>query len=86
MLINLVGIVGGLLLAASGIPQAVRSWRDGHSEGIEAKLIFMLLGGISCFWIYLYAKMGYDLIIHTEYTVTILVWLVVLKYKFFKRH
>lgn len=32
---ELFGWVGGILLAICGLPQAILSWRQGHSEGID---------------------------------------------------
>ena len=82
---DLIGFIGAALSAYSGIPQARRSYLQGHSRGVEPGLIVALLAGVSCFWVYVLGKYGYDWVLHTQHTITISTWLVILKYKYFER-
>lgn len=79
------GILSGLLLALSGIPQARLSIRQGHSHGVTTQLCLLVIGGIVCLAIYVYGTHGFDPILHSEHTITTTVWLIVLKYKLFPR-
>lgn len=55
------GMLGGLLLAVSAIPQVVKSWKDGHSEGLSHGLLALWLGGEACMLMYVLVKYTSDL-------------------------
>lgn len=42
---GLFGWVGGVLLAVCGLPQAVASWRQGHSDGVDWAFLLMWFVG-----------------------------------------
>jgi uncharacterized protein with PQ loop repeat len=85
MIASIVGILAGVLLAACGIPQAVKVLRDGHAKGIALHFMLMLISGIFLMGLYIYLLHGIDWIIHGEYTISIGVWSISLYYYYFPR-
>lgn len=85
MIHSLIGILGGCLLAACGIPQAIKTLKDGHAKGLALNFMLMLIAGISLMGIYIYLEHGFDWIIHTEYSISVAVWSISLWYYFFPR-
>jgi len=48
---ELIGLTGGALLALCGLPQAFKSYQDGHSDGISYLFIFSwFLGEVLCLY------------------------------------
>ena len=43
--LDAIGLAGATALAVSGLPQAVQSWRQGHSDGVSWGLLALWLGG-----------------------------------------
>jgi uncharacterized protein with PQ loop repeat len=82
---ELFGIISGILLALSGIPQAIHCYKTGSADGVTLKLISLLMSGIGFLAIYVYLKHGFDPILHGEHAITLSVWLVVLRYKLWPR-
>lgn len=81
----IIGILGGLLLAACGIPQAVKTLKDGHAKGLSLNFMLMLIGGIFLMGLYIFLQHGWDWVIHGEYAISISVWAISLYYYFFPR-
>lgn len=49
-MINLLGTVGALAFGLCGFPQAIKSFKDGHSQGISTFMIALwMLGAVSMF-------------------------------------
>lgn len=78
-----VGIIGALLLAFCGLPQALKSIRDGHSLGISHWFVWMWFWGEIFTLLYVYQKHGFDIPLFTNYFMNILVILIIIKYKYF---
>lgn len=45
MSFEMFGWISGLLFFLCAIPQAIKSYRDGHSEGVSSGLLWLWLGG-----------------------------------------
>lgn len=85
MLLTAIGIIAGCLLAGCGIPQAVKTIKDGHAKGIALYMMLMLIAGISLMGLYIYLAHGFDILIHGEYAISVGVWSISLFYYFFPR-
>ncbi len=53
MLFEAVGWVGGMLLAVCGIPQTIKTVKDGHARGLAWSFLLMWFGGEILSFIYL---------------------------------
>lgn len=85
MIIPIIGISAGICLASCGIPQAVKTIKDGHAKGLALNMMLMLISGIFLMGLYIYLQHGWDWIIHTEYSVSVIVWGISLYYYWFPR-
>lgn len=79
------GTIGAICFALSGLPQAVKSWKEGHSNGIATLTIILWLIGEICMLAYAIYFYITDLVLIINYTVNFLLVSVIFKYKFFKR-
>lgn len=73
------GWLGGALLAACGLPQAIKSWRQKHSFGLSIWFLLMWLFGEIFVLIYVLPKWHWPLIFN--YSANIVLVLVILYYK-----
>lgn len=84
-MIDLLGYVGGFLFAFCGLPQAWKSYKDGHSDGVSLMMILMWLSGEILMQLYVYLQHGLDLPLLLNYWVNTVFVFVILKYKIYKR-
>lgn len=85
-MIFLIGLLAGCLLAGCGIPQAIKTIKDGHSRGIALNMMLLLIGGLALMGVYIYLQHGFDILIHGEYAISVAVWSISLYYYWFPRH
>jgi uncharacterized protein with PQ loop repeat len=84
-MLELTGWIGAILFAICALPQAIQSFKDGHSRGINNLfLLFWMLGGIITL-VYVLFKHGLDLPLITNYVLNIVLISVIMKYKYFPR-
>lgn len=82
-MIEFIGWCGSILFAICGIPQAYKSYVEGHSDGISWAFLILWLFGEFFTIIYIWPKQDIPLLIN--YLLN-LVWIAVLvKYKIFPR-
>ncbi len=84
-MIEVFGIVSGICFSISGLPQACRAIRQGHTKGISAMTIWLVMIGTMSMLAYIWAKYGLDILLSAEHVMTLLVWSVLLKYTYFPR-
>jgi uncharacterized protein with PQ loop repeat len=84
-LASAIGVTAGCLLAGCGVPQALKTVKDGHANGIALNMMLMLLGGLILMGTYIYLAHGFDILIHGEYAISISIWGISLYYHFFPR-
>jgi len=77
------GWIGGFLLATCGVPMAVQTHIQGHSEGISSWFLWMWFFGEVFVLIYVFPQMLYPLI--ANYGLNIILVLIVIKYKYYPR-
>jgi len=73
------GWIGGLLLALCGLPQAVKTFLDGHSDGVSWWFLIMWFVGEVLVLIYIIPSGQLPLIVN--YAVNIIFAAIILKYK-----
>jgi len=59
---NLIGWIGGILLAFCALPQALQSIEQGHSEGVNGTFLLMWFVGELCLLYYTLEKTNMTLI------------------------
>ena len=77
MIAEFSGWIGGILLAFCGVPQAIQSWRDGHSNGLNWAFISLWGIGEGLTLIYVIPKIDWPLILNYSsnlVTLAIIVW------------
>jgi uncharacterized protein with PQ loop repeat len=81
-MLELVGISGSVLLSLCGLPQAMQSIRNRHSEGISYGFILMWVAGELALLVYV-AGTTADLILIVNYLFNLLIGGVILWFKLF---
>lgn len=81
-MIELIGMVGVTCFALSGIPQAIKSIRDGHSNGISHGTIWLWLIGEFAMLDYAFVKYSNDMVLIINYLANFLVVAVIAFYKY----
>lgn len=84
-MITIVGAVAALLFTFSSAPQALKATRDGHAEGLSLGMILMTEAGIAATAAYVYARHGFDFILHSQYVFQFLLWAILTKYRVWPR-
>lgn len=82
-MIQIIGYIGSLAYALSGIPQAILSIKNGHSHGVSRG--FSSLSVIGSLLSLIYAIPRGDYVLMLNFTANIIVWGTVLKYSYFER-
>lgn len=83
--VELIGYLAGFLFAFCGLPQAIKSYKEGHSEGISHLMIWMWLVGELLMQYYVILKHGWDMPLLLNYWINTVFVLVIVKYKYFRR-
>lgn len=84
-MIEVFGIVSGICFSISGLPQACRAIRNGHTQGISSLTVWLVIVGTVSMLAYILAKYGLDILLSAEHVMTLVVWSVLLKYTYFPR-
>ena len=82
-MIQIIGYIGSLAYALCGLPQAVLSIKNGHSQGISRG--YALLSLIGSLLSLIYAVPRGDDVLLLNFGVNIIVWGIILKYSYFER-
>lgn len=80
---SLIGWAGGIILALSSFPQAVKTVRDGHADGLSSLFIASWLIGEVLSLIYVLPTFNLPLI--ANYSINLLIILLIGFYKIFPR-
>lgn len=79
------GTIGAFCFALSGLPQAYKSWKDGHSDGIAHGTIILWLIGESAMLAYALYFYTTDFVLTVNYTFNLLLVSIIFKYKYWRR-
>lgn len=83
--IDTVGYIGGIFFAICAFPQALQSYKHGHSRGVSALMLLLwFLGEVLCS-IYIIGKHGFDGPLLLNYFMNLVFVSVISYYKFFER-
>ncbi|MBR2922383.1 MAG: PQ-loop repeat-containing protein [Alphaproteobacteria bacterium] len=82
-MIQIIGYIGSMAYALSGIPQAILSIKNGHSRGVSRGFAMLSVIGSSLSLIYALPRGDYVLLLN--FGANIIVWGTVLKYSYFER-
>jgi uncharacterized protein with PQ loop repeat len=80
VILDAIGAVGSSMLAICGLPQAVKSWREGHSDGVSAGMLALWGGGEALLLVYVAASYA-DVMLITNYTINLAVIGVIVWYR-----
>lgn len=81
----LLGTLGAFCFAFSGLPQAWKSYKDGHSDGVAHGTILLWLLGEGMMLAYALYFYTHDYILTANYTFNFLLVSVIFKYKYWRR-
>jgi uncharacterized protein with PQ loop repeat len=84
-MIELIGTIGAIMLALCGLPQAIASIKQGHSDGISTSFIALWLVGEILLIIYVGAT-NPDFILMANYAFNIVPVGIIAFYKLFRRN
>lgn len=84
-LFMLLGTIGAFCFALSGLPQAYKSWKDGHSDGVAHGTIILWLVGEGMMLAYALYFYTTDYVLTVNYTFNFLLVSVIFKYKYWRR-
>lgn len=84
-MLKLIGLIGATAFALSGVPQAIRSFREGHSDGMSHGTIILWLSGEGAMLVYALGKYTSDYILICNYLANFLVVGVIAWYKYLPR-
>jgi uncharacterized protein with PQ loop repeat len=82
----LIGTLGSIAFALSGLPQAIKSIHDGHSKGISHGMLWLWLFGEVCMIFYSLYFYTYDFILISNYFINFVNVAVITKYKYWERN
>lgn len=83
------GWVGGILLAVCGFPQALASWRQGHSRGIDWMFLWSWFIGEVLLLVHVVNLYGLNWLaapLWVNYSFNVLLVGVIIRYKLWERH
>ncbi len=78
-----IGWAGAILFAICGFPQAIQSFKDGHSRGLNIWFLLAWFGGEILTIVYVFPKQDYPLL--ANYFMNLALVLIMLRYKFWER-
>jgi len=84
-LIDLIGSIGGICLALSALPQAIKILKEGHANGIASGSIWLWGIGSAALTSYVLVKHSTDLILVINYLFNLSLVLVAFKYKYWPK-
>lgn len=84
-MIELIGLVGSICFSISGVPQLIKSFRDGHSNGMSHGTLWLWITGESAMLAYSYSKYPSDYILLGNYLFNLIIVGLIAKYKYLPR-
>lgn len=81
----IIGWIGSILLSICGIPQAWKCYKQGHGNGLSYAFIWTWFVGEIITAIYVYCEHGMDLPLLANYSMNIILILIILKYMYYPR-
>src|ERR1041384_2097433 len=82
-MLEIIGLLGGPGFAISGVPTALRAYKEGSVAYIPRLKSWSVFLGAVLMLTSLLAKNGFDWIVTLDYAITIASWATILKYEYF---
>ena len=82
LLINSIGLIGGLFFAFCGVPQAIKTIKAKKHLGTPLSISFSITAGSILMYIYLLLSYGFDPILAVNYFIEIVSWAILLGFGF----
>ena len=83
--LDIVGWIGAIAFAISGLPQAIKSWQDGHSLGIAHGTVLLWLVGEGAMVLYASMRYSSDWVLLSNYLANFVLVSIIAYYKYFPR-
>jgi uncharacterized protein with PQ loop repeat len=84
-MIEFIGLVGSVCFSISGVPQLVKSFKDGHSKGMSHGTLWLWIIGELAMLYYSYSKYPSDYILIGNYLFNLIIVSMIAKYKYAPR-
>ena len=84
MTLDTIGFLGVLFFAACAVPQAILSYKQGHSEGLSVTFLLLWTFGEIFTLIYVFFKLQ-DLLLMINYGGNLILLSIIWRYKLFPR-
>ena len=81
-MIELLGIIAAISFAISAVPQAIKSWKEGHSRGMSLATIILWMVGEAAMLVYVLGMYPGDLILLLNYATNTLMVGIITWYAF----
>jgi hypothetical protein len=85
IMFTVLGAIGSFFLAVSGLPQAIKSYIDGHSKGMAGFTVLLWLWGEMLMLLYSMYFYGNDIVLVLNYFMNFLLVAIIFKYKYYPR-
>ena len=82
-MLEMLGLLGGLLFSLSSIPMLIQTLKNKHARYIPLLTAISIAGGAWCMFAYLIIKNGLDWIVVFDYMLTCVNWTIILFLKIF---
>lgn len=83
-LIQILGLIGGVLFGYAAVPQAIRTIKSGRHLGTPLDIIVTIFTGTLVMYTYLYLAYGFNWVLTVNYSVEASSWGVLLFYRLFR--
>lgn len=84
-MMEIIGWGGSILFGACGLPQAYKSYVEGHARGLSHSFIWMWTGGEILTLIYVLSLPTLSWPLITNYLINLVSVIIILRYKYFER-
>ena len=85
MIIQALAFLAQFLFISATAAQTLKCVRDGHADGLSHGLIWQLLGAMTVMVFYTIFKLDSDLVLLSGYSIQIVLFLIIAKYKYLPR-
>lgn len=84
-IVEIIGLIGATCFAISGVPQLIKSFREGHADGMSYGTIWLWLIGEGAMFTYALIKYTFDFILLGNYFFNFTIVAIIAFYKHFPK-
>jgi len=85
-IIQFIGLIGSIIMVFGAVPQLIKTFKDGHAEGLSFGTLICWLAGMICLLIYVRFYRSTDYILIINYSFNLITTGIFLYYKLFRTH